>query len=533
MSSLDFTNEVLHIASGEGGDLPGQDLVGFKAWNLARMTRAGLNVPPAFVLGTSWCKRWLAGLDINLDSSLPMHVRWLESKTGRFFGGTRRPLLLSVRSGAPVSMPGMMDTLLDIGLCDASVDGFMRATGNPSLVWDAYRRLIRSFAEVVGRLPAEAFDVIEQEWIDRYGVDGLKDLDYAALRELTQESRQLYRRMAGEDFPQDPREQLYRSVMAVFESWCSDRAVAYRKLNQIDDHLGTAVTVQAMVFGNGGGTSGSGVGFTRDPGNGQHGLYVDFQFNAQGEDVVSGRRSVGGGLEGLNKRMPAIVRELENVAEILERAFGDMQEFEFTVEDGALYLLQTRSGKRTPWAALVIAIEMADEGLISRDEAIERIQELDPENISRRRSLSISDYPSLAAGIGTGAGLVSGCVALGREGVSRIKAAGQPAILVSEEIATDDIDAIAHSDGVLSRFGGRTSHAAVVARQMDKVCVVGCDALRCDKSSGQIRLGDRILNQGDMITLDGDSGVVFLGEVSTETERPEQWLRRLELMKQA
>lgn len=527
MTGTDYREQVFHIAVGDGGASADCDMLGFKAWNLARMARVGLNVPPAFVLGTSWCRRWREGREVSLDSILPLHVRWLEQRTGRHFGGVRRPLMVSVRSGAPVSMPGMMDTLLDIGLCDASMEGFLRATGNPRLVWDAYRRLVRSFGEVVTRLPPDPFDALEADWVTRHGVQRTGDLDYAALRELTRESLQLYRRLSGEDFPQDPREQLFRSIIAVFESWDSERAVTYRGLNAIDDSLGTAVTVQAMVFGNGGGTSGSGVGFTRDPGNGLRGLYVDFQFNAQGEDVVSGRHAVGGGLDDLSRRMPATVRELEIIAEVLESEFGDMQEFEFTIEDGTLYILQTRSGKRTPWASLVIAVEMMEEGLLTHDAMRERLAGLDLDRISRRRSLSSSGESPLASGVGTGPGVAAGCIAVSGKGAHRLAKEGMPVILVRDDIATDEIDAISFSEGVLSKFGGRTSHAAVVARQMDKVCIVACQGLECDPENSLIKLGGHILREGDYLTLDGESGMVFAGEVASELEFPTAWLDRL------
>ena len=524
--SRDYTEQVFHVSGEDVGPPADADVIGFKAWNLARMARIGLRVPPAFVLGTGWCRHWSERCDADFEAVLPRHVRWLEQRTGRYFGAARRPLLLSVRSGAPVSMPGMMDTLLNVGLCNSSIEGFLRSTGNPRLVWDAYRRLIRSFAEVVAGLSPDPFDALEAEWTVRQGVESPGDLDYAALREVSGESLLLFRRLAGEDFPQDPREQLRRSIIAVLESWNSERAVTYRRLNDIGDEPGTAVTVQAMVFGNGGGTSGSGVAFTRDPGSGQKGLYLDFQFNAQGEDVVSGRHAIGDGLAGLRRRMPTVLREVETVAEILETEFKDLQEFEFTVEDGSLYMLQTRNGKRTPWAALVIAVEMVEEGLITPGEARSRLDGLDPDRIARRRSLSACGVRPLASGTGTGPGVASGCIATSVEGVRHLLGEGVPVILVSEDIATDDIDALSLVEGVLSRFGGRTSHAAVVARQMGKVCVIGCQALR-NAEGGGVQLGERRLNEGTLITLDGDNGLVFEGEVSTELEYPVEWLQRL------
>lgn len=525
MNTKSLTDEVFHIGPADLPATASVDSLGFKAWNLARMTGAGMRVPPAFVLSTAWCGAWKssAGRLPQLETVLSDNVRRLEQRTGRVFGGSRRPLLVSVRSGAPVSMPGMMETLLDIGLCDATADGLLRATGNPRLVWDSYRRLVKSYAEVVFAMPSGAFDSLLDPHLAAAGVSTSADLDFHALREVTRESLALFRRLTGRDFPQNPREQLARAAEAVFDSWDSQKAASFRRLNGIPDHLGTAVTVQAMVFGNGGGTSGSGVAFTRDPATGERRLYVDFQFNAQGEDVVSGRHALTAS-DLLRQRLPAVAEELQDVAALLESEFQDMQEFEFTVEDGVLYLLQTRSGKRTPWAAVVIAVEQVREGLVASTEALARLDGLDVESVSRRRCVAGGGRARLARALSAGPGVATGCIALTTDVAQELHRSGKRVILVRDDIATDDIEGIAVADGILTALGGRTSHAAVVARQMDKVCLVGCASLRCDPGRGGLRIGESILREGDCITLDGDSGEVWGGELATVVERPEAWL---------
>ncbi|MGL1832726.1 PEP/pyruvate-binding domain-containing protein [Rhodocyclaceae bacterium SMB388] len=528
MDEFNLADEIFHFGAGAPTPTGSPDTLGFKAWNLARMAGAGMRVPPAFVLSTAWCRAWREQHHraSGLEAVLADHVRRLEQRTGRFFGGTRRPLLVSVRSGAPVSMPGMMETLLDIGLCDATADGLLRATGNPRLVWDSYRRLIKSYAEVVFALSPNAFEQLVEPHLAVAGVTTPAELDFHALREITRESLDLFRRLTGRDFPQSPKDQLLRATEAVFDSWESDKAASFRRLNDIPDDLGTAVTVQMMVFGNGGGTSGSGVAFTRDPATGEKRLYVDFQFNAQGEDVVSGRHALGEA-DLLAQRLPSVATEVQEVATLLEAEFGDMQEFEFTVEDGVLYLLQSRTGKRTPWAAVVIVVEQAKEGLITPGEAIARLDGIDAETVVRRRRATTPDQAPLARALSTGPGVVSGCIALSVERAREMHAAGQPVILVRDDIATGDIEGIAIADGIVTAMGGRTSHAAVVARQMNKVCLVGCSALQCDDQYARARFGGETLAEGDVITLDGDAGKVWSGEVSTIVERPDAWLAEL------
>ena len=360
---------------------PSAQTMGFKAWNLMRMAQMLLPVPAAFVLGTHYCTDPAARQRASSPDLWTAGLRAVERATGLVLGDARRPLLLAVRSGAPVSMPGMMETILNVGLCDATAGGLLRQSGNPRLVWDAYRRLVATYGEVVAGISVELFDEATRALM---GAGDERELDFADLRELTKRHLALYAHAAGRPFPQEPRLQLAGAIEAVLASWQSPKACAYRKLNRIPDSIGIAVTVQSMVFGNAGGRSGAGVGFSRDPATGEPKLWVDFLFNAQGEDVVSGRRSAHGHDE-LASVLPAVWLELGNAAQQLEHTFGDMQDFEFTVQEGRLFMLQTRAGKRTPQAAARTALDMFDEGLISAEVARERTASLDREALARSR----------------------------------------------------------------------------------------------------------------------------------------------------
>jgi pyruvate,orthophosphate dikinase len=495
---------------------------GFKAYNLWRMERIGLPVPAAFVLDTGFCRDFFRDnrqAPPNLKDLLSRRMRDLERASGLVFGGARRPLLVSVRSGAPVSMPGMMDTVLDIGLCDAAVPGLLRLTGNPRLVWDSYRRLIQSYAEVVCRLPGDRFDAALEARIAASTASSIADLDFQALRALTHDFIEIFEQLAGTAFPQQPAEQLHEAIVAVWASWAGERAVEYRRLRGVSDTLGTAVTVQQMVFGNAGGASGAGVAFTRDPASGEPELYLDFMFNAQGEDVVSGRRSAPdpGRLANV---LPQVHAEIAGVARRLEAEFRDMQEFEFTVQDGRLFVLQTRTGKRMPWSALRIAVDMVAEGCIGRDEALERLKAVDLEGIKRLKVSRGNNVRVLCRAVSAGIGVATGEIVLDSEGASAVAAAGRSAILVRELTSTDDIAGIAAAAGILTATGGRTSHAAVVARQLDKVCIVGCDALSVDLDHRRCSIAGHSLAEGEVITLDGHSGDVLSGVVTVEAERP-------------
>jgi len=532
-SATGLPPEVYLIGCGGDVALQGQlsaQSMGFKAWNLLRMAQRGLPVPAAFVIGTHYCADPVARAGVGGSALWRAGLHELERSTGQALGDTRHPLLLSVRSGAPVSMPGMMDTLLNIGLCDATVAGLMRRTGNPRLVWDAYRRLVANFGEVVAGLPATLFD---DAGTALFGGRDERELDFADLRLLVQRYLQVYAAGAGRPFPQDPAEQLGCAVEAVFASWQSTKAREYRRLNQIASHIGTAVTVQCMVFGNAGGQSGAGVGFTRDPASGEPALWVDFLFNAQGEDVVSGRRSAHGHDE-LAAVLPQVWQDLSNAARQLELDFGDMQEFEFTVQEGQLFMLQTRSGKRTPQAAARIALDLLDEGLIGPKLTLERTATLDREALAQR--CVVAQGGKALAPLGRAAtassGVAVGEVALDEARAAARHAAGVAMVLVRRDAETRDIAALESATGLLTQRGARTSHAAVVARQLGKVCLVGCTELQIDESARTIRVGDTTLREGELITLDGNEGVFYAGATEVANKYPEELLARLDRLRQ-
>jgi pyruvate,orthophosphate dikinase len=443
------------------------------------------------------------------------------------FGSARKPLLVSVRSGAPVSMPGMLETVLNIGLCDATVPGLLRLTGAPRLVWDSYRRLVSSFAEVVHGRPAAPFEAALAARMQQAGVATPGELDFQDLRALTRDHLELYEAEVGEPFPQQPREQLESAVIAVWRSWAGDKAVQYRRINGISDELGTAVAVQRMVYGNAGGTSGAGVAFSRDPGSGEPSLYLDFLFNAQGEDIVSGRRKASSG-ERLGAVLPSLLQDIRRIARLLEEEFRDMQEFEFTVQDGKLYILQARTGKRTPWAALRIAVEQADEGLIEEQTALDRLKPYDLGKIGRARIIATDPARKPTRGIPAGIGVAVGEIALDPARVREAAGAGKAAILVRDSVSTEDIAGIEAATGVLTASGSRTSHAAVVARQLNKPCVVGCSGLTVDLSRRRCSLTGRWLAEGETLSLDGQSGDVFVGPVTVEIDRPSEYIARVE-----
>lgn len=505
--------------------------MGSKAWNLSRMSALDLPVPPAFVIGTHYCRASGSSDGARGRAVWQEGLRSLERSTGRVLGDARRSLLVSVRSGAPVSMPGMMETLLNIGLCDSTVDGLIRHTGNPRLAWDAYRRLVASYGEVVAGLPSQHFEVAMRDLFD--GRDE-RDLDFAELRTLTRRFLDLYAAGAGRPFPQDPAVQLDGAIGAVFASWHSAKAREYRRLNLIDDGVGTAVTVQAMVFGNAGGHSGAGVGFTRDPASGEPSLWVDFLFDAQGEDVVSGRRNASGHA-ALASVLPQVWQDLEAAARRLEHAFGDMQDFEFTVQDGRLFMLQTRTGKRTRLGTARIALDLLDEGLISPTTALERTAGLDHLALARPRVVTTGGVQLSVLGRAATAsnGVAIGEVALDGARAAERHRAGASVILVRRDAETDDIAALELAAGLLTQRGARTSHAAVVARQLGKVCLVGCGELQIDLRARTIRIGDVPLHEGETITLDGNEGLVHAGAAQLAIEYPEELLVRLETLRAA
>lgn len=505
------------------------EAMGFKAGNLARMAAIGLPVPQAFVLGTPLCQAFNADAEafrLPLRKLLESQIERLEAACGLEFGAGRKPLLVSVRSGAPVSMPGMMDTILDVGLTDATLRGLLRMTGNPRLVWDSYRRLIQQYAEVVHHLPPAPFRKALAHCMAETGAQRPQELDFRALTRLARSYLEIFEGLSGVPFPQDPLEQLHKATEAVFDSWMSPRAIEYRRMRRIDMQMGTAVTVQRMVFGNAGGTSGAGVGFSRDPATGENRLYLDFRFNSQGEDVVSGQHSAPDTTR-LASSLPHIQARLQSIAEILEREFGDVQEFEFTVQEGILYLLQTRSAKRTPWAALRIAVEQVNAGLWSPAKALGLLGEVDLQGLERQSIGDTSGHPTLASATPAGFGVATGAVVLDPADACAQAAAGHDCILVREDTSTADLTGIAAARGILTARGGRTAHAAVVARQLGKACLVGCTQLRIDLARRSLTIGGTTLREGDIITLDCTSGHIFAGAVPVLTERPDTWLKQV------
>ena len=497
---------------------------GNKGANLARLDRLGLRVPPAIVLGTAFCEEYFrrgGTLGPEFSQELRGYVRSLEEATGLTLGG-RRPLLVAVRSSPPVSMPGMLDTILNVGLTESVVHGLLRLTGNPFLAWDAYRRLIRDFGETVLGVAPAVFDEMTTRHINEARVSDERELDPLALRALAHALFDALRSVTRMTIPDDPFSQLVMTVEAVCRSWQSPRARAYRTLNKLDGVSSTAVIIQTMVFGNAGGSSGSGVGFTRNPTNGDNELYLDFLFNSQGEDVVSGRQS-STEVAPLPLRLPAVYAELERAKPLLETELCDMQDFEFTVQEGRLYFLQTRAGKRTPWAALRIVIDLVSAGIIDRNTALERLAAYDLASI-QHVGLRLSDCdPPIGEGTPAGLGVASGAIAIDATAAQQMSTKGA-VILVRSDISPDDIVGVASAAGIVTAHGGRTSHAAVVARQLGKACVVGCRTLRLDLDRRCCWFGEQMLHEGALLPVDSDSGRIYSGIQPIVIDRPNEAL---------
>jgi pyruvate, orthophosphate dikinase len=493
----------------------GRELLGGKGVGLAEMTELGIPVPDGFTITTEACRAYLAGggeVPAGLDAEVDEHVAALEERTGKGFGDPRSPLLVSVRSGAAISMPGMMDTILNLGLNDMAVEGLAVSTGNERFALDSYRRLLQMYGEVVDGVDGHRF---EQPLTDLKAARGVsQDVELTAedLRELVGTFAAIYEEETGHAFPQEPRDQLRRAYRAVFDSWNAPRAQVYRRANEIPDDLGTAVNVVQMVFGNRGETSGTGVCFTRDPATGERRLYGEFLANAQGEDVVAGIRTPEP-IERMRERMPEAFDQLVVTLDRLEAHYRDLQDVEFTVEEGTLYILQTRSGKRTAAAALRVASEMVDEGLVSREEAVARI---DPAQLDQLLHPMIDPEAHVevaARGLNASPGAASGAIVLDADTAEERGRAGESVVLVRWETTPDDIHGLIHAAGVLTAHGGMTSHAAVVARGMGKPCVAGCEELSIDVGAGTVQIGEHELRAGDVLTIDGGTGRVIVGAV--------------------
>ncbi|MDH7513854.1 MAG: pyruvate, phosphate dikinase [Clostridiales bacterium] len=506
-----------------------KDLLGGKGANLAEMAGIGLPVPPGFTISTEVCNIFTqAGetLPAEVEEEIKANLKKLEDLTGQKFGDPGNPLLVSVRSGAKFSMPGMMDTVLNLGLNDRTLEGLVRKSGSRRFALDCYRRLLHMFGDVVMEVPKKKFEEILNAHKSKHKIPQDFELTEPILEELIKAYKGLIKKETGGDFPQDVGEQLAMAIRAVLKSWNNPRAVTYRRLNHIPDNLGTAVNIQLMVFGNIGQKSATGVGFTRNPATGKKELYGEYLLNAQGEDVVAGIRTPSP-LSKLELEMPEAYRALKDITTNLERHYGDVQDFEFTIEDGKLYMLQTRNGKRTGQAAVRIAVDLVEEGLTTKEKALLQVepdalnQLLHPVFVAEEKAR----HEVLAKGLAASPGAAAGQAVFAAEEAVEWKKAGRKVILVRAETSPDDIHGMSASQGILTATGGMTSHAAVVGRQMGKPAVVGCGALRIDEEGRCFFVGSKKYGQGDWVSIDGSSGEVLAGEIKTQPSEIIQVIR--------
>jgi len=500
-----------------------RNLLGGKGANLAEMTNIGLPVPQGFTVTTEACNQYYEDNEVISDEikdQIFEKLAELEAKSGKKFGDKENPLLVSVRSGARASMPGMMDTVLNLGLNDEVAEGFARTSGNPRFIYDSYRRFIQMFADVVKGYPKSSFERLLDKIKEEKGAAYDTDLTAEDMMEVTEKFKVVYKELAGVDFPQDPRSQLMEAVGAVFRSWNNERANIYRRMNDIPYSWGTAVNVQEMVYGNRGDSCGTGVAFTRNPATGENKLYGEYLINAQGEDVVAGIRTPES-IETLATAMPEVYKEFDRVAHILENHYKDMQDMEFTIENGKLYMLQTRNGKRTAAAAIKVAVDLVSEGMISKEEAILRVEpkQLDQLLHPTFKAETLKKANAIAKGLAASPGAAAGRIYFTAEEVSEESKNG-PTILVRLETSPEDIQGMNDAQGILTIRGGMTSHAAVVARGMGRCCVSGCGELTIDEEAKTITTKDGLtLKEGDFISLDGSTGAVYEGKL--ESVEPE------------
>ncbi|MFD2182072.1 PEP/pyruvate-binding domain-containing protein [Rhodoplanes azumiensis] len=512
---------IVRLGSGDGPQFEAE-AIGAKAANLNRLMRLGVPVPPGFVLPIVMCGAVLAGdrgAKAQVTAALSEGIACLEQATGRRFGARRDPLLVSVRSGAARSMPGMLDTVLDVGATPAAVRGLVRATGNPRFAFDCRRRLLESYGETVLGLPRAAFAGRRDELLRSEGVPSEDDLDGEALERLAAAYEDVVAR-ADAVVPDDPMAQLADAAMAVFRSWTGERAESYRALEGLGDLRGVAVTVQAMVFGNRSLRSGAGVAFSRDPSTGAPEPVIEMLFSAQGEDVVSGRRTPQSG-EAFARALPEAATRLAALLARLERELADVQDVEFTVEDGTLWILQTRAAKRTPRAALRFAVDLVAAGVIDPAEALRRIGGIDAAALVRTRLVDAG--PPVLCGIAASAGVAVGRAAFGPDRAVALAADGDPVVLVRPDTSPADVAGFAAAAGIVTAAGGRTAHAALVARQMAKPCVVGCAGLLVAPGEGRASFAGTVVRDGDFIAVDGDRGTVHLGRPEVVAERPAEF----------
>ena len=500
-----------------------RNLLGGKGCNLAEMTNLGMPIPQGFTVTTEACTEYYnCGKQISdeIQEQIFEAITWMEGINGKKFGDTEDPLLVSVRSGARASMPGMMDTILNLGLNDVAVEGFAKKTGNPRFAYDSYRRFIQMYSDVVMEVPKSYFEKIIDEMKEAKGVHFDTDLTADDLKELAEKFKAVYKEaMNGEEFPQDPKEQLMGAVKAVFRSWDNPRAIVYRRMNDIPGDWGTAVNVQTMVFGNKGETSGTGVAFTRNPSTGEKGIYGEYLINAQGEDVVAGVRTPQP-ISKLAEDLPECYEEFMNLAMKLENHFRDMQDMEFTIEEGKLYFLQTRNGKRTAPAAIQIACDLVDEGMITPEEAVCRIeaksldQLLHPTFVPEALKAGEVIGSALPASPGAAAGKVYFTADEAKDAGKGGR--GERVILVRLETSPEDIEGMHAAQGILTVRGGMTSHAAVVARGMGTCCVSGCGEIKINEEAKVFELGGYTFHEGDYISLDGSTGKIYKGDIATQ-----------------
>ena len=509
-----------YVYNFDEGDKSMRSLLGGKGANLAEMTNMGINVPYGFSVTTEACIRYYKEdkkLWDELNAEITEHIKDLEKHNGKTFGNNEDPLLVSVRSGAPISMPGMMDTILNLGLNDVAVKGLENKTQNRRFAYDSYRRFIQMFADVAMGLDKNKFEEVLTAKKNEKGVATDHDLTAEDFVDVVDKYKVVYKELAGEEFPQEPRKQLDLAIAAVFSSWNNDRAILYRKLNEIDDKMGTAVNVQSMVFGNMGETSGTGVAFSRNPATGENVLYGEYLMNAQGEDVVAGVRTPEP-ISHLKDLMPEVYEEFANTAQTLEKHYKDMQDMEFTIQDGKLYLLQTRNGKRTAQAAVQVAVDMVEEGLVDEKEALLRVnpQDLDGLLHPTFTQAAIDKSEALTVGLAASPGAAVGKIAFSAPEAAKRAKDGETVILVREETSPEDLEGMVSAVGILTARGGMTSHAAVVARGMGKCCVSGASDIHVNELEHTLRVGDVVLTDQDTISIDGSTGAIYAGTLETQ-----------------
>ncbi len=503
----------------EEGDASMRNLLGGKGANLAEMTGLGLPIPQGFTVTTEACTDYYAQgkkISAEIEEQIFTALKELEKKQGKNFGDVNDPLLVSVRSGARASMPGMMDTILNLGLNDEAVEGFAKKTGNPRFAYDSYRRFIQMFSDVVMEMSKTFFESILDEIKEQKGIKYDFELSADDLKEIIARYKAIYKEKMGEEFPQEPKVQLMEAVKAVFRSWDNPRAIVYRRMNDIPGDWGTAVNVQAMVFGNMGDTSGTGVAFTRNPSTGAKGIFGEYLINAQGEDVVAGIRTPQT-IDRLEQDMPECYKEFMAIANKLEDHYRDMQDMEFTIQEGKLYFLQTRSGKRTAQAALQIACDLVDEGMITPEEAVSRIdaKSLDQLLHPTFDADSLKKAETIGAALPASPGAAAGKVYFTAEDAKNAGARGERVILVRLETSPEDIEGMHAAEGVLTVRGGMTSHAAVVARGMGTACVSGCGDIKINEDAKYFELGGKTIKEGDYISLDGSTGKIYAEDIPT------------------